>query len=144
VPRYFTLQQAQATHDEVAERLRQATLLRSSLEESESELREEAERIRLAGGALVRREKIAAVLARRESAAGKLRQTIEVIQQTGCLVKDLDTGLLDFPTLLRGEEVYLCWKLGEPAISFWHRIEEGYRGRKPVDSDFLEHHRGED
>lgn len=144
MPRYFTFQQAQAALEEVAERMRQATSLRSSLEEAETELRGEAERIRMAGGALVRREKIAAVLERREAAAAKLRQAIEAIQQTGCLVKDLDVGLLDFPTLLRGEEVYLCWKVGEPEIGFWHRIDDGFRGRRPVDPDFLEHHRGEE
>lgn len=124
--------------------MRQAISLKSSLEEAETELRGEAERIRMAGGALVHREKIAAVLERRESAAEKLRHVIEAIQQTGCLIKDLDIGLLDFPTLLRGEEVYLCWKVGEPEIGFWHRIDDGYRGRRPIDPDFLEHHRGEE
>jgi len=51
--------------------------------------------------------------------------------------------LIDFPTLLRGEEVYLCWRVGEEGIQFWHRVEEGYRGRKRIDADFLIHHRGD-
>ncbi len=55
-------------------------------------------------------------------------------------MKDLDIGLVDFPTLFQGEEVYLCWKLGEAGIRFWHGIDEGFRGRKPIDAEFLEHH----
>jgi hypothetical protein len=42
-------------------------------------------------------------------------------------------GLVDFPSLLRGEEIYLCWKLGEERIAYWHGIEEGFAGRKPLD-----------
>ncbi len=67
---------------------------------------------------------------RREAAAGALKQSIEKIQEFGCLVKDLDIGLIDFPTLFQGQEVYLCWKLGEDGIRFWHGVHEGFRGRK--------------
>jgi hypothetical protein len=48
-------------------------------------------------------------------------------------VKDLDIGLLDFPALLNNEEVYLCWRLGEERIRFYHSQEEGFSGRKPID-----------
>ena len=65
------------------------------------------------------------------------------MQAIGCVVKDLDIGLIDFPTEFRGEEVYLCWKLGEPRIEFWHGVEEGFRGRKAIDQDFRDHHRGD-
>jgi hypothetical protein len=58
-------------------------------------------------------------------------------------VKDLELGLLDFPTLYRGKEVCLCWRLGEPEIAFWHEVDEGYKGRKPIDQAFLENHRGD-
>ena len=143
MPRYFTLPQAQAALGEVRTWLRQATELKVSLDEAEGELRAESERIRLTGGALVRRDNVVDAMRRREAVAGHLRQVIESIQASGCLVKDLDTGLVDFPTLLRGREVYLCWKLGEPKIAFWHAVEDGFRGRKPIDEDFLEHHRGE-
>ena len=60
------------------------------------------------------------------------------MQEIGCLIKDLDIGLIDFPTTYRGEEVYLCWKLGEPGIEYWHGVDEGFRGRKPIDQDFLD------
>jgi hypothetical protein len=80
---------------------------------------------------------------RRDAAGAMLKNSIEAVQETGCLVKDLDIGLVDFPTLFRGVEVYLCWKLGEPGIEFWHGIEEGFRGRKPIDREFLDNHRGD-
>jgi len=80
---------------------------------------------------------------RRDSAAGRLRAAIEQVQEIGCLIKDIDIGLVDFPTSLRGVEVYLCWKLGESGISFWHGVDEGFRGRKPIDKDFLDNHQGD-
>jgi hypothetical protein len=53
----------------------------------------------------------------------------------GIQVKDIDVGLVDFPTLRKsGEEVYLCYKLGEESIQYWHRIEEGFSGRQPVET----------
>ena len=55
------------------------------------------------------------------------------LEALGVVVKDPDTGLLDFPAVREGEEVELCWRVGEDAVSFWHRIGEGFRGRKPVD-----------
>ncbi len=54
------------------------------------------------------------------------------IESIGCILRDLDLGLVDFPFRARGGPVFLCWKLGEPAILFWHRAEEGFAGRKPI------------
>lgn len=54
--------------------------------------------------------------------------------ERGILVKSLDEGLIDFPHIRKnGEEVYLCWKLGENDIKYWHRIEDGFAGRKSID-----------
>jgi hypothetical protein len=57
---------------------------------------------------------------------------IEQIQSHGCVVKDLDLGLLDFPALRGGQLVNLCWKMGEPEIGFWHGIDEGFSARKSI------------
>jgi hypothetical protein len=143
VPRYFTLAEAQSLVPQVEKQVRRAVSLKAALEEAQSEIEGESERVRLTGGALVDRNKLRDTIARRDAAAIQLRDTLTALQERGCLVKDLDLGLLDFPTRLRGEEVYLCWKLGEPAIAFWHGVDDGYRGRKPIDQDFLDHHRGE-
>jgi hypothetical protein len=143
MPRYFTLAEAQALVPTVEERLRRAVSLKASLAEAVGEIEAESERIRLTGGALVDRPKLLDAISRRDTSAAHLREVLESIHKSGCEVKDLDMGLLDFPTLLRGEEACLCWKLGEPEIRFWHGAQEGFRGRKPIDADFLEHHRGD-
>jgi hypothetical protein len=96
----------------------------------------------MAGGTLVNREPFLEAKRRREAASRRLRDTIQALLDMGCVIKDLDVGLIDFPTLFHGEEVYLCFKLGETAIEFWHG-EEGFRGRKPIDQDFLDHHQGD-
>jgi hypothetical protein len=48
------------------------------------------------------------------------------------IVKDLDAGLVDFPSVRDGEDVLLCWQLGEDVVAFWHRYEDGYAGRRPI------------
>lgn len=55
------------------------------------------------------------------------------LETFGVVVKDLDAGLLDFPGLREGEEVELCWHVGEDSVAYWHPLEAGYRGRKPID-----------
>jgi hypothetical protein len=88
------------------------------------------------------RDRIALLRKRKDAAARGLQAAAEAIQETGCQVKDLDTGLVDFPALYRGQEVYLCWKLGETGIAFWHHVADGFRGRRPIDGDFLKNHGG--
>jgi len=59
---------------------------------------------------------------------------IHRIQDTDVLIKDVNLGLLDFPALKDGREVYLCWQYGEGDIAFWHEVEAGYAGRQPIES----------
>jgi hypothetical protein len=68
-----------------------------------------------------------------ERVADDLRRGVEEIEATGAVVKDLATGLVDFPSERNGETVYLCWQLGEASIAFWHRVDEGFAGRQPLD-----------
>jgi hypothetical protein len=62
-------------------------------------------------------------------------RAVEELQGLGVLVKDLDRGLVDFPALRGGEEVLLCWQVGEGEVAFWHGLEEGFAGRKPLPFD---------
>jgi hypothetical protein len=143
MPRFFTLQQAEKLLPDVETAIREAIALKSKYEESEAEWQSFSQRVMVMGGIQVDRAQLLDLKQRRESAALGLKQAIEKVHEFGCLVKDLDVGLIDFPTLFQGEEVYLCWKLGEAGIQFWHGIHEGFRGRKPIDTQFLELHRGE-
>jgi hypothetical protein len=65
----------------------------------------------------------------------ELARIVDEIGEHGAEVKDLDEGLIDFPALRRGETVLLCWKLGEDEIRFWHRVEDGFAGRRPLPLD---------
>ena len=65
--------------------------------------------------------------------AGEITAAVERINELGCLVKDLEQGLVDFYSLLDDEPVFLCWQFGEPQVAHWHAIEEGYSGRKPIE-----------
>ena len=143
MPRFFTLPQAEKLLPDVEQALREAIALKAEYAEAEQDWEQFSTRLAMLGGVLVDHTQMMERKSRRESAAQRLKATLEQIQEFGCLVKDLDIGLLDFPTLLNGVEVYLCWKLGESGIHFWHGVEEGFRGRKPIDQEFLAAHRGE-
>jgi hypothetical protein len=69
----------------------------------------------------------------RESQA--VTQAAERLEQLGVQVKDLDRGLVDFPALRNGEEVLLCWQVGEDEVAYWHGLDEGFAGRKPLPLD---------
>jgi len=64
----------------------------------------------------------------------KLEDLIHRIQGTDVIIKDVNLGLLDFPALRDGREVYLCWQYGEDEIAFWHEIEAGFAGRQPIET----------
>lgn len=65
-------------------------------------------------------------------------KSIEDLESTGVSIKSIDQGLLDFPSLMFNEEIWLCWKEGETEIKFWHGKDEGFNGRKPIESMDLE------
>jgi hypothetical protein len=143
MPKRFTLAQAQSLIPEVDRLLRDALAAKSAYDEVERAIQSFGERVMLMGGIVVDREQVLERRSRREATGTRLRSAVEEVQELGCVIKDLDIGLVDFPTLFRGEEVYLCWKLGEPGIAFWHGVDEGFRGRKAIDQDFLDHHQGD-
>lgn len=128
---------------EVESAIRAAIALKAEYAAAEADAQERARWITMSGGVYVDLNRVLELKTRRDESAAHFKEAIEKIHGFGCLVKDLDIGLIDFPTLFRGEEVLLCWKLGEPAIEFWHGVEEGFRGRKKIDQDFLDHHKGE-
>ncbi len=141
--RRFTLQEAESLLPQVSHLVSQAVSLKGQYEEAERTIEALTQRIMFSGGLVVDREKPLEVRQQRDRAGERLKAALESIQELGCLVKDLDIGLIDFPTLFHGQEVYLCWKMGESEIRFWHGTQEGFAGRKPIDQDFLDHHEGD-
>ena len=131
--RTFTLREAQSMLPVLESLLRRSIDAKSQIEEIDQELTEVGERIFLSGGMLVDVAACAARKALRDKAIQSAKDTLSEINAIGVQVKDLEIGLLDFPCLVDGEIVLLCWKLGETTISHWHGTEEGYAGRKPID-----------
>ncbi len=140
MPRRFTLAEAQSLIPQVSRLLGDAQALKAEYGEAQRAIQSSMERIMVMGGVSVDRDAARQARDRLEATAGRLRESVERVQELGCVVKDLDMGLVDFPTLFRGNEVYLCWKLGEPEIQFWHGQDEGFAARKPIDEDFVKHH----
>jgi hypothetical protein len=63
----------------------------------------------------------------------EVRRLLETVERSGIVLRDIDRGLVDFPAIVDGEEIYLCWELGEDEVGFWHDLEGGYGGREPLD-----------
>jgi hypothetical protein len=64
-----------------------------------------------------------------------IARCVNAIHERGAIVKDLDDGLVDFPAQREGEEILLCWRLGEDEVAYWHGLEEGFAGRLPIDPE---------
>ena len=142
MPQRFTLAEAQSLIPMLERLLGEAVSMKAEFEVADGILESIQERVTMMGGTMVNRDRAIDARGRREVAAVRLRRALEQVQQTGCVVKDLDIGLVDFPAMRRGVEVYLCWKLGETAIGFWHGVDEGFTKRKPIGRDFHERSRG--
>jgi hypothetical protein len=140
MPRYFKLHECDALLPQIERALREALFHRSEYQKADGELDASVQRVRISGGARVDRGAYLATRARRDTSAAALKEALANIEAAGAMVKDLDIGLIDFLSIYRGQEVCLCWKLGEERIAFWHGLTEGFRGRKAIDDDFLKHH----
>jgi hypothetical protein len=131
--RYFSRREAEELLPMIGGCLGEALERKKKIEALDQELSRAAARIMALGGSIPPYEKLAATRSDREQSLTELQKALTQIQETGCLVKDLDMGLVDFPSLRGGEEIYLCWKMGEQRIGFYHGIDEGFAGRKPLD-----------
>jgi hypothetical protein len=132
----FTLDEAQSLLPVLESLLKRAIEGKQAAELVENRLQELSRRIYLSGGMRVDVAGVARDRAEMEQHLKQVRETIAEIDAIGVQVKDLDTGLLDFPFRLDDEVVLLCWRMGESAIEHWHTVESGFQGRQPVDDRF--------
>lgn len=132
----FTLEEANALLPVVESLLDRAIRAKEEAERLEGEMQLLRHRIFLAGGMTV---DVGGIQRNRKETEGHLqmaKDALAEIDAIGVQVKDLDTGLLDFPTRVDGELVLLCWRRGEARIEYWHTLEAGFRGRQPLDERF--------
>ncbi|HXG51636.1 MAG TPA: DUF2203 domain-containing protein [candidate division Zixibacteria bacterium] len=127
-PRLFTVDEANAllpTLRPIIERILET--IRRLRAKSETVIREESidpESPNLMSR-LRENQEIAAII-------GQVKGYVDEIHSYGCLCKGVEQGLLDFPCMLGTDVVFLCWQYGEPSIAYWHRIEDGFAGRRPL------------
>jgi hypothetical protein len=140
MPRYFTLSECESLLPGVERSLRDAVFHKAEYQKADGELDTSMRHIRASGGARVNRGVYLATRARRDTSAAALKEAMQHIERAGAHVKDLDIGLIDFLSLYQGREIFICWKLGEDKIRFWHGLDEGFRGRKEIDEDFVRSH----
>jgi hypothetical protein len=133
----FTLEEAHTLLPVLRALLKRAMDAKGLIERAEKELQDLKHRIMLSGGLMVDVPAVARGRAQRDKAFQEIKDTLAEIDSIGVQVKDIDIGLLDFPCSVDGEIVLLCWKYGEEKIGFWHGLEEGFRGRKPIDERIL-------
>jgi hypothetical protein len=129
--RIFTPDEANAALTELQPLVEELVAAKRALDEAQERADDVSSRISGNGGGLppAQLAEVHDLVSRRATALAK---TLEQIQSLGVVVKDLDSGLVDFPSVRDGEDVLLCWQLGEDEVAFWHRYEDGYAGRRPI------------
>jgi hypothetical protein len=132
--RHFTPEEANAALEQVRPLVEQLVADRHEHAAALERQEELEQKIRGNGGGIPPAE-LAAATAEVDGIARRLARLVDEITGYGAQVKDLDSGLIDFPALHRGETVLLCWQLGEDEIAWWHRIEDGFAGRRPLPFD---------
>ena len=131
----FKLEEANMLLPVLESLLKQAMDAKQMIESVDKEFQDLTHRIFLNGGTLLKISEVAHRKAQREKAVQSIKDTVSEIHSTGVQVKDLDVGLMDFPCVVEGETVLLCWKYGEGnKVEHWHGLEEGFAGRKPITS----------
>jgi hypothetical protein len=121
--KHYTLDQARALLPEVREWLR-------GLDELQQRLRELDERLTslMTGGADIGGEAVHQLV----TTLADCKDLLQQFRRRQIQIKDLERGLLDFPSMREGREVFLCWEKDEEDIQFWHDLKSGYAGREPI------------
>ena len=135
----FTIAEANAALPVLARRV-------ARLRELRDEIRRSRELLDVLWGRLDAGEPVLDAIGGRQAVLDELGDEFGVlvgeIEASGVVLRDLDPGLVDFPALVRGIRIYLCWRAGESAVAFWHSPSEGFAGRKPIASIDESHGRG--
>jgi hypothetical protein len=129
--RIFTPEDANTLLPELLPLVEEMVAAKRALDEAQERAEDVNARISGNGGGLPPAElaEVHDLVNRRATA---LAHALEQVQSLGVIVKDLDSGLVDFPSRREGEDVLLCWQLGEDEVGFWHGYDDGYAGRRPI------------
>jgi len=121
--RHFTRDQANALLPDIRHWLARIELLRARMHRDEQNVRSLMSEGRDVGGASVNEQ---------VKSLAELQSLLAEFSSRGILVKDMDRGLIDFPSLMGDREVFLCWTSGEETVEYWHDLDSGFAGREPL------------
>ena len=124
--RYFTLKEANLALETIRPMMEEIQKIRQTILATQPETWSAIERSAGNGGN--------PAMSKLVKSFDRLDDLLHRIQKTGVQVKDINTGLLDFPALRDGHEVCLCWRYGERQIEYWHEIDAGFAGRQPIET----------
>lgn len=132
----FTIDEAHSLLPVLESLLKRALDSKQAADKVEAQLAEIARRIYLAGGMRVDVAETGRMRAEVDAHLQRVKESIAEIDSIGVQVKNVESGLLDFPCRLDDQIVLLCWRMGETSIDHWHTIDSGFQGRQPVDERF--------
>ncbi|TLY07113.1 MAG: DUF2203 family protein [Thaumarchaeota archaeon] len=128
---HFTLKEANAILPSVIEKFKHIVNIKSEVDKIQSEMETDPKYMTNFKDYVYKKQEL-------NLAITNFYKSIEELESMGVMIKSVEQGLLDFPSLRFKEEIWLCWKEGETEIKFWHGKDEGFNGRKPVESIDLE------
>jgi hypothetical protein len=131
MPTYFTRDEAEALLPRLRPLLLELRTLHEELEPLQEQIGDLV--LKMRGNGHAHQGELAALHERTRALTAATEERVRRIGRWGVIVKDLAMGLVDFPTQRDGREVYLCWRLDEPHIAWWHAPEDGFAGRQPLD-----------
>jgi hypothetical protein len=129
--RLFTVEEAEALLPSLRETLAAMQACKREIDAVRAALADAAGHS-AGNGHVANQDELANQRRRAEALVDELNTHLASINEQGVELKDLDQGLLDFPSERDGRVVYLCWKLGEDRIGWWHEVEAGFAGRQPI------------
>jgi hypothetical protein len=128
---HFTLKEANVILPSVVKKFKDLVNMKNDVIKIQSELESNPKYMSSFKDYVIKKQEL-------NSALVNFYKAIEDVESVGVVIKSVDEGLLDFPSLMFNEEIWLCWKEGETEIKFWHGKDEGFNGRKPVENVDLE------
>ena len=134
-PKTFTLDEAHALLPKVRTLIEQLQGLQRSIIETNAQVEEMSRKVSSGNGYPIQslKQQIKDLTKQQLKLIEGFQSALKQLEEMGCVLKDVATGLIDFYSVRNGEMIFLCWKLGEERIRFWHTLEEGYPGRQPLD-----------
>ena len=130
--KYFSVEESNALVPRLTEQMQSLQALQGAARGKYEEMRDIREVGYRKDGNLIMMTDYQVAKRELDEVVADANKILGAISELGCRVTDVEVGLIDFPALIDGEEVYLCWRMDEPVVGYFHGLDEGYAGRRPL------------